>query len=312
MHSHDSHACGPPGHVHEHGVEQRIGLTLALTTALMLAEFVGGWWTNSLALIADSGHMLSDAVALAATWWALRRGSIPPSPRRTFGERRAETLVALFNGATLLVVAGGILHESWGRLWHPEEVRAGPMLAIACAGLVVNVIGLGLLHGHRHSSLNLEGAWQHVAGDAAGSVCAIIAAAGVLLGGWRVLDPIASVVVTLLIVFGAIRLLRRTIAVLMESAPESVDVAAVRRTLMETAGVRDVHCLHVWTIASGFHALTAHVVFNQVESSTGLLDRLHERLGASFPVEHVTLQLEPEGYTGCRGDDGWCQIQGIP
>jgi cobalt-zinc-cadmium efflux system protein len=312
MHSHDSHGGEPHGHSHDRGVEQRIGLTLALTVALMVAEFVGGWWTNSLALMADSGHMLSDAVALAATWWALRRSSVPPSPRRTFGERRAETLVALFNGATLLVVAGGILHESWGRLWEPEDLRAGPMLAIACAGLAVNVIGLGLLHGHRHSSLNLEGAWQHVAGDAAGSVCAIIAAVGVLLGGWRILDPVASVIVTVLIVFGAIRLLRRTIAVLMESAPASVDVLAVRRTLLDTPGVRDVHCLHVWTIATGFHALTAHIVFSTSDSSTGLLDRLHSRLGETFPVEHVTLQLEPEGYAGCRGDDGWCQIQGIP
>lgn len=312
MHSHAPH--DPGGHHHAHGgdVDRHVGLTLSLTVLLMVVEILGGWWTNSLALLADAGHMLSDAAALGASWWALRRSRIPASPRRTFGERRTETLVALFNGTTLLVVAGGILHESWERLWHPEAIRALPMLAIACAGLVVNIVGLMLLHQHRETSLNLEGAWLHVAGDAAGSVCAILAALGAWLGGWNILDPIASVIVTLLILFTSVRLLRRTISVLMESAPESVDVAAVRQTLLETPGVKDVHCLHVWTIASGFHALTAHVVHREGAAAVGLLDRLHARLGSSYPVEHVTLQLEPEGYCGCQGDDGWCQIPGIP
>lgn len=281
--------------------------TLGLTLTLMLVEFFGGLWTNSLALIADAGHMLSDAVALGATWWAIQRSRRPATPQRTFGERRAETLAALFNGATLLVVAGGILHEAVERLRNPEEIKAGPMLAIAVVGLAVNLAGLWLLHRDRHSSLNLEGAWQHVAGDAAGSVCAIIAALGVLFGDWSFLDAVASIAVTLLILYGSIQLLRRTVSVLMENAPDSVDVVQVRNTLLETPGVEGVHCLHVWTISSGFHALTAHIVHTPAEAPAELLDRLHQRLGDSFPVDHVTLQLEPAGYTRCAAEGAWCQ-----
>jgi cobalt-zinc-cadmium efflux system protein len=305
-HDHSSHS---PAHGHSHAPtsERRVAWALGLTLSLTFVEFFGGWWTNSLALMADAGHMLSDAAALGATWWALRRRNERPTPQRTFGARRAEILVALFNSATLLLVGGGILHEAWERLYQPAAIKAGPMLAIAVAGLVVNVAGLWLLHDHKDESLNLEGAWQHIMGDAAGSVCAILAAIGVLLGGWTILDVVASTIVTLLILYSAIGLMRRTISVLMEHAPDSIDVAQVQATLLGTAGVRGVHCLHVWTIGSDCRALSAHVVHEPGESSDELLDRLHERLGATYPLEHVTLQLEPVGYTRCHGDADWCR-----
>jgi len=306
MHLH-AHGSRSHDHPHAHDAGSRVAWTLGLTLALMLVEFLGGLWTNSLALIADAGHMLSDAVALGATWWAIQRSRRPATPKRTFGERRAETLAALFNGATLLVVAGGVLNEAFQRLRSPEQIKAGPMLAIAVVGLAVNLAGLWLLHRDRHSSLNIEGAWQHVAGDAAGSLCAIIAALGVLLGGWSSLDAIASIAVTALILFGAIRLLRRTISVLMENAPDPVDVVEVRNTLLGTPGVEGVHCLHVWTISSGFHALTAHIVHQPAEVPAVLLERLHTRLGDAFPVDHVTLQLEPAGYARCAAEAEWCQ-----
>ncbi|MBX3442876.1 MAG: cation transporter [Planctomyces sp.] len=306
MHSHGPSCAGDHHARHEHA-GGRVGWALALTLVLMLGEFAGGWWTNSLALIADAGHMLSDALALAATWYALRRIRRPPTPRRTFGERRAETLAALFNGALLLVVAGGILHEAADRIRDPQTILAGPMLLIATAGLAVNLAGLYLLHDHRHDSLGLEGAWQHVASDAAGSVCAMLAALGAWWGGWMALDAVASLAVAGLIIVGAVRLLRRTIAVLMEHAPEGVDVVQVREALLSTPGVQGVHCLHVWTIASGFRALTAHVVHAEGESPAELLDRLHARLGEEFPVEHVTLQLEAPDYAGCPGAQGWCE-----
>jgi cobalt-zinc-cadmium efflux system protein len=279
----------------------------------MVVEFAGGWLSGSLALMADAGHMLSDTAALGASWWALRRSIRPATDQRTFGERRSETLAALFNGALLFLVAGGILHEAWERFFEPMPIRAGLMLAISSVGLVANVIGLLLLHRDRNSSLNLEGAWQHVAGDAAGSLCAVAAGIGILLGGssWAVLDPVASAAVSILILLGAYRLLKRTVAVLMEHAPSDVDVRQVREAIESTPGVLSVHCLHVWTISTNCRAMSAHVAHAAECSPPELLHQLHQRLAHSFRVEHVTLQLEPPGFDGCTGHDDWCGI-GLP
>jgi|EndMetStandDraft_5_1072996.scaffolds.fasta_scaffold71569_2 cobalt-zinc-cadmium efflux system protein len=309
-------------HVHDHDhdgdhpsdprdVAHRVASALALTAALMVVEFVGGWFSGSLALMADAGHMLSDAAALGASWWALRCSLRPATDQRTFGQRRSETLAALFNGALLFLVAGGILHEAWERFSDPTAIRAGLMLAISLVGLLANIGGLLLLHRDRNSSLNLEGAWQHVMGDAAGSVCAVAAAIGILLGGqrWAILDPIASAAVSLLILLGAYRLLKRTVAVLMEHAPSDVDVRQVRETITSTPGVVGVHCLHVWTISTNCRAMSAHVAHSAECSSLELLHELHKRLSHSFRVEHVTLQLEPPGFDGCTGHDEWCGIE---
>ncbi len=313
-------------HVHVHGagnpstasavgdvraISRRVALALGLTVALMVVEFVGGWISGSLALMADAGHMLSDAAALAASWWALRRSIVPATDQRTFGERRSESLAALFNGALLLLVAGGILHESWERFVEPAAVRAGLMLAVSIVGLAANVAGLLLLHRDRNASLSLEGAWQHVVGDAAGSLCAVAAAIGMLLGGpaWAILDPIASAAVSVLILFGAYRLLKRTVAVLMEHAPGDVDVRQVRATIAGTPGVQGVHCLHVWTISTDCRAMSAHVAHAAECSPLELLHELHVRLAHTFRVEHITLQLEPPGFDGCTGHDEWCRIE---
>lgn len=311
------HVHGEADHAHGAGqgdplaVSRRVGWILLLTVALMLVEFLGGWWSNSLALVADAAHMLSDGAALAATWWALRRGLMPATPERTFGERRIETLAALFNAALLFVVAGGILHEAWERFSEPASIKAGLMLAVSLVGLLANVVGLLLLHRDRNASLNMEGAWQHVLGDAAGSVCAVAAAIGVLIGGsgWAVLDPLASAVVSVLILFGAARLMRRTVAVLMEHAPKDVDVRRVHETLSGTPGVIGVHCLHVWTISSNCRAMSAHIAHDAEAVPLELLHQLHERLAHSFAVEHVTLQLEPPGFDGCTGASEWCGVE---
>ena len=185
------------------------------------------------------------------------------------------------------------------------------MLGISLVGLLANVIGLLLLHRDRNSSLNLEGAWQHVMGDAAGSLCAVAAAMGILLGGprWAILDPIASAAVSILILLGAYRLLKRTVSVLMEHAPSDVDVRQVRETIASTPGVLGVHCLHVWTISTDCRAMSAHVAHAAECSPLDLLHQLHERLSHAFRVEHVTLQLEPPGFDGCTGHDEWCGIE---
>ena len=311
LHDHGEHDHTHGTAVDVHAVTRRVEWTLAVTLILMLAEFVGGWISGSLALVADAAHMLSDAAALAASWWALRRSVRPATDQRTFGERRSESLAALFNGALLFVVAGGILHEAWERFSEPANVRGVLMLGVSSLGLVANIVGMLLLHRHRGSSLNLEGAWQHVAGDAAGSVCAVAAAIGILLGGsrWVILDPIASAAVSLLILYGASSLLRRTVAVLMEHAPGDVDVRQVRETLIQTPGVQSVHCLHVWTISTDCRAMSAHVTHAAECSPLELLHTLHQRLAHAFRVEHVTLQLEPPGFDGCTGHDEWCGIE---
>ncbi len=309
-HSHSPNSAGSD----VHAVSWRVGWALAVTVSLMGVEVIGGWLSGSLALMADAAHMLSDAAALAASWWALRRSLTPATDQRTFGERRSETLAALFNGGLLFVVAGGILHEAWERFSEPHNIRAGLMLAVSLIGLGANVVGLLLLHRDRNSSLNLEGAWQHVLGDAAGSLCAVAAAIGILWGGpgWAVLDPIASAAVSLLILLGAFRLLRRTASVLMEHAPRDIDVRRVRQILRETPGVLGVHCLHVWTISTDCRAMSAHVTHSADCSPLELLHELHQRLADAFRVEHVTLQLEPPGFDGCTGDDAWCQIDRSP
>jgi len=306
-HSHSGQRSDP------HAVARRVGWTLGLTLLLMVAEFVGGWISGSLALMADAAHMLSDAAALAASWWALRRGMRPATDQRTFGEQRSETLAALFNGSLLFVVAGGILHEAWERFAEPHTIRAGLMLGVSLLGLLANVAGLLLLHRDRNSSLNLEGAWQHVAGDAAGSLCAVAAAVGILLGGpqWAILDPIASAIVSVLILLGAYSLLRRTVSVLMEHAPRDVDVRRVREILAQTPGVEGVHCLHVWTISTNCRAMSAHVTHAAECSPLELLHTLHLRLADAFRVEHITLQLEPPGFDGCTGHDEWCRTEGV-
>ncbi|WP_197453697.1 cation diffusion facilitator family transporter [Caulifigura coniformis] len=303
---HESHAAGDVG-----AISRRVAWALGLTASLMIVEFIGGWLSGSLALMADAGHMLSDAAALAASWWALRRSVVPATDQRTFGERRSETLAALFNGALLFLVAGGILHEAWERFSEPSQVRAGLMLAVSSIGLLANIAGLLLLHRDRKSSLNLEGAWQHVAGDAAGSLCAVAAAVGILFGGarWAILDPIASAAVSILILIGAYRLLKRTVGVLMEHAPGDIDVRQVRETIATTPGVVGVHCLHVWTISANCRAMSAHVAHAADCTPLELLHRLHERLSHAFRVEHITLQLEPPGFDGCTGHDEWCQIE---
>ncbi len=310
VHHHDhDHDCGGDHGAGGGDVAVRVGWALAVTLTLMAVEAVGGWLSHSLALVADAAHMLSDGAALAATWWALKRSGAPATDQRTFGERRSETLAALFNGGLLVLVAGGILKESWERFSAPAEIHAPLMLGVAAIGLVANLVGLVLLHRDRHANLNLEGAWQHVLGDAAGSVCAVGAAIGVLAGGerWAILDPLASAVVSLMILWGAVGLLRRTVSILMEHAPREVDVRDVRETLLSTPGVVGVHCLHVWTISANCRAMSAHIAHAAGVDALELLHALHLRLADRFTVEHVTLQLEPPGFDGCRGGDLWCQ-----
>jgi cobalt-zinc-cadmium efflux system protein len=286
-----------------HVNRRRLAITLALVTGYMVAEVIGGWIANSLALLADAGHMLSDAAALAlslfAMWIALR----PPDPRRTFGYYRAEILAALVNGAALVAIAIFLIVEAVQRIGQPPEVKGQLMLAIAVGGLVVNVASLVLLHSGRHESLNIRGAWLHVVTDTLGSIGTITAAALVWWRGWYWADPAISLGISALVIYSAWELLNESVAVLMESTPRHIDAEGVRDAILQVEGVEAVHDLHIWTIASGFESLSAHVVVADGREGRTMLHELREELHAKFGIDHITIQLEPVNFperpTGC-------------
>src|SRR5512138_2362841 len=229
----------------------RLWLVLALTGGFMVLEVIGGWLSGSLALLADAGHMLTDVGALGlslATAWIAQR---PADETKTYGYRRWEILAALVNGAALFGIATWVVVEAVQRLQHPEPIRTGLFLLVAAAGLAVNLISLALLHGSRHGSLNIRGAYLHVMGDALGSIGALGAAAVIWSTGWTQADPIASIVLSLLILAGAWRLLRESTDILLDAVPAHVSMSEVQRRIMGVPGVTGVHDLHVWTVVNG-------------------------------------------------------------
>jgi cobalt-zinc-cadmium efflux system protein len=261
-----------------------------------VAEVVGGLWTNSLALLADAGHMFSDAAALGLSFFALWIAEKPPDARRTYGYYRTEILAALANGAALVAVAVLILIEAYARFFNTPEVLGAPMMAIAFGGLAVNLLSLAILSSARDASLNLRGAWLHVLSDSLGSVGAI--SAGVLIWAfrWYWVDPAISALIGLLIVYSSWRLLTESVSVLMESAPRAVDVDMVRDALFGVPGVHSVHDLHVWTITSGMDSLSAHVVVADGHPAVPLLTEIRRLLASRFGIHHVTIQIEPENF----------------
>jgi cobalt-zinc-cadmium efflux system protein len=285
-------------HHHQHARNQskfRLVAALVLATLYLAAEVVGGLITNSLALLADAGHMLSDvaamALGLAAMWIAER----PADTRRTYGYYRAEILAALANGAALGAISIYIFIEAAQRIAHPPSVQGPLMLGIAAGGLVVNLVTLFILSGGAGHSLNVRGVWLHVLTDTLGSAGAIVAAVLIWLFAWNWADPVISFVIALLVIYSAWRLVQESVAVLMESAPRGIDVDQVRDAIVSTRGVAAVHDLHVWTITSGFDALSAHVVLAaDAPPAAALLAELRTALHERFGIDHMTIQIEPE------------------
>jgi cobalt-zinc-cadmium efflux system protein len=300
-HAHDhAHAAGEAPHGHERAppgprdrgeVSARLKWVLGLTATFMVAELVGGLLSNSLALLADAGHMLTDVAALGLSVFAISLARRPPSRRRTYGYVRFEILAALVNGAALLVIAGLIVREAWERIQQPAPIDGAIMLGVAAVGLVVNVVGATLLHSHAHDNLNVRGAYLHVIGDLLGSVGALTAGVVVLATGWTPIDAIASVAIALLILFSAWNLVREAADVLLESAPSHIDMQAILDDLAGIEGLEEVHDVHVWTLTSGFVALSAHGVIDDVTQHSRILDEVRERMG-SHGIEHVTFQIE--------------------
>ena len=303
-HSH-GHGHGH-GHAHESAESRarnarRLAWVLVLAAAYMVAEVVGAALTNSLALLADAGHMLSDSGALALSLFAVWIAQRPPTLTHTYGFHRTEILAALANGAALVAISIYIFVEAYRRIDAPPEVQGGLMMAIAVGGLVVNLLGLWILSGGRDESLNVRGAWLHVLTDALGSVGAMVAGALIWRFGWGWADPVASVLIGLLVLYSSWALLRETVGVLMEGVPAHIDVDEVRAAIDVLPGVVSAHDLHVWTITSGMVALSAHVTVRDAGSPGALLSEIRRALHDRFGIHHVTVQVEPEGFDGCDG-----------
>lgn len=271
-----------------------------MTALFMVVEAVAGYVSGSLALLADAGHMLIDVGALgltAFTAWLARK---PASPTKTYGYLRMEIFAAVVNGAALIGIAVAVVREAIGRLHSPPAIRVDIFLMAAVAGLLINIVSLRKLHGHRHGGLNVRGAYLHVLGDLLGSVGAVAAALIVRYTGWNLADPIMSILLSVLILGGAWQLLKESTAILLEAAPPHVPLDEVRRKLLAVDGVRDVHDLHVWTVTSGVVAMSGHAVIPELgRHPAALKAMLHEleHLG----IQHSTLQLEVEDH--CEGLD---------
>lgn len=293
-------------HGHAHGgtataaYRGRLRIALSITVTVMVVEIVGGIMADSLALIADATHMATDALGLGMALLAIQFANRPATENRTFGYARAEILAALANCLLLLGVGGYVLYEAIQRFITPAETEGGLTIVFGVIGLVANMISLSLLMRGQKDSLNVRGAFLEVMADALGSLAVIVAAVLILTTGWQAADPIASLVIGLMIVPRTVKLLRETLNVLLESAPKGVDMAEVRSHILDLPGVEDVHDLHAWTITSGMPVLSAHVVVStETLNAIGHEKMLHELqgcLGDHFDVEHCTFQLEPVGH----------------
>jgi len=270
----------------------RLWIVFAITSTFLVVEVVGGLLTNSLALLADAGHMLTDVAGIGLAVFAIHLASRPASQEQSFGFYRVEVLAAVINAVILFGVAIYVLIEAWRRLQSPPEISSGLMLAVAVAGMGANAVSLWLLHHAQSQSLNMRGAYLEVLGDLLGSAAVVVAAIVIGLTGFRAADPIASALIGLMIVPRTWRLLKDAVDVLLEATPKDVDLAEVRRHVLEAEGVVDVHDLHVWTITSGMNVISAHVVVQNGADPAAVLDRLCECLSSDFDIEHSTFQLE--------------------
>lgn len=278
---------------HEHGhARGSLKTALIITATFLVGEFVGALYTNSLALLADSGHMLTDVAALSLSYFAMRFASRRATPRMTYGFYRVEILAALLNGVFLILVALYIFYEAFERFKDPPSVKADWMLVVAIFGLLANLASAWILFGKHHESLNVRGAFFHVLTDAIGSVGAILASIAILASGWAIADPLISVVVAFLILWSSWILIRDAVDILLEGTPSHINIVSLREQLGGVDGVGSVHDLHVWTLTSGVLAMSCHVVANGDSNRTELLTRVNGVARERFHIDHTTIQIE--------------------
>jgi cobalt-zinc-cadmium efflux system protein len=280
--------------VERHGETRRLKWALAISSIYFFAELIGGFLTNSLALMSDAGHMLSDIAAMALSLFAFRIAKRPATLISTYGYHRVEILAALFNGLTLWLIVGIIFAAAYNRFLNPPAVESFGMMIVAVLGLAVNVGAAAILYGSHHDNLNLRGAFLHVISDALGSVGAIVAGVVMLLTGWYVADPLISIFIGLLILHSSWSLVKDSLSVLMQWVPKGIEIEEVRRIMEEVEGVSKVHDLHVWAVTSDIFTLSAHAVVDNGGDFHDVLNCIEDTLKEHFNIEHTTIQLETE------------------
>lgn len=292
-HKHNHEHCHE--HHHNHSNQKSLLFVLCITAFYMVAEFLGGYFSNSLALTADAGHMLSDVGALALSFFALWLSSKKAPIEKTYGYYRAEIFAALINGLALIFIAGVIIYEAYERITMAQKIDAVTMMIIAFGGLIVNIIGAFVLHKGSEENLNIKGAFLHVIGDLLGSIGAIIA--GILVYGWQIYlaDPIVSVIIALLILFSSIHITNSAVHILMESAPKHIDIQGVKDSIKIIEGVDNVHDLHIWSINPSLVSLSVHIVAD-VANYERILCAINDMLKEKFNIMHSTIQIEPKDF----------------
>src|SRR5258706_689953 len=273
---------------------RRLTWALAISVIYFFAELIAGFITNSLALLSDAGHMLSDIGALALSIFAFRVARRPATHHSTYGFHRVEILAALFNGLMLWLIVGVIFAAAYQRIFHPPEVESYGMMIVAIIGLVVNLVAAAILHSGHHHNLNMRGAFLHVVSDAIGSVGALAAGAIMLTTGWYLADPLISIFISALILVSSWSLVKDSLSVLMQAVPKGIRLQEVRETIEAVEGVNEVHDLHVWAVTSDIFTLSAHAVVETGGDFHEVLNGIEDTLKARFNIEHVTIQLETE------------------
>lgn len=291
------------GHEHAHDLRQQstggkrdLLIALSITLLMMIAEVIGGLLSNSLALLSDAGHMLTDNLALLLSFFAMKFATMPATEKRTFGFYRLEILAALINGIILVVISLYIIYQAYLRMINPQRVEGMLMLIVAVIGLVANIIGAVVLMKHSHSNLNIRGAYLHIVGDAFSSVGVVIGGVIILYTGWYLIDPILSILISFVIIYGAWALVKESVSILLESVPSHIDIETVATEIGKVRGVREAYHIHVWTITSGVHAMSAHVLIDDqlVSRSRDLIEDIRTLLAEKFKILHSTIQLECE------------------
>jgi cobalt-zinc-cadmium efflux system protein len=273
---------------------RRLKWALAISSLYFFAELIAGFLTNSLALLSDAGHMLSDVGAMTLSLFAFRMARRPATHQSTYGFHRVEILAALFNGLALWLIVGMIFAAAYGRFFHPPAVESFGMMIVAIVGLLVNLTAAAILHGgHRHN-LNLRGAFLHVVSDAVGSVGAIVAGVVMVTTGWYLADPLIGIFIGVLILFSSWSLVKESLSVLMQAVPKGIRLEEVRQTIEAVHGVSKVHDLHIWAVTSDIFTLSAHAVVENGGDFHEVLNGIEDTLRERYKIEHTTIQLETE------------------
>lgn len=296
-HDHDhSH-----GHEHGHhhaaaGGKKDLLIALSITLLMMIAEVIGGLLSNSLALLSDAGHMLTDNLALLLSFFAMTFATMPATERKTFGFYRLEILAAFINGVVLVLISLYIIYQAYLRIISPQQVEGSLMMVVAFIGLIANIIGALVLMKHRHNSLNIRGAYLHIVGDALSSVGVVIGGVVIIHTGWYLIDPILSIMISVVIMYGAWSLVKESVNILLESVPAHIHIDDIAAEIAKVEGVREAYHIHLWTITSGVYAMSAHVLIDDqlVSRSRDVREEIQDVLSRKFSVSHSTIQLECE------------------